>query len=170
MTPGPRPAPAAPTRPGWWWVLLACALWLAGCAQPPPSHQTNTWSGRLALQIQGQAAQSFSALFELQGSAQTGTLVLSSPLGTQLAQLDWRAGRAQLVTARETLTSESLDALLQEATGAPIPIAAVFSWIQGESAAAPGWQADLSGAPQGRIVAHRHEPAPPATLRIILSR
>jgi len=155
-----------------WLVLAICALWLAGCAQPQPKAGTDedAWSGRLALQVEGQASQSFSALFELRGNDRSGGLVLTSPLGNRLAQLDWKDGHAQLVSAQETRTSDSLDALLQDVTGTRIPVAALFSWLQGAQATAPGWRADLSGIPEGRLIAHRDDPAPPATLRIALTR
>jgi len=155
-----------------WLVLTICALWLAGCAQPQPKPDTeeDAWSGRLALQVEGQASQSFSALFELRGNDRSGGLVLTSPLGNRLAQLDWKDGHAQLVSAQETRTSDSLDALLQDVTGTRIPVAALFNWLQGTQATVPGWRADLSGIPEGRLVAHRDEPAPPATLRIALTR
>lgn len=157
----------------WRWCLVLGLVWLAGCAQPVKNSdvEENLWSGRLALQIEDQASQSFSALFELRGSAQNGGLVLTSPLGNRLAQLDWNDGHAQLVTgSQETRTSDSLDNLLHEATGTRIPVAALFSWLQGTQAAAPGWQADLSGIADGRLIARRTDPAPPAILRIALTR
>jgi len=128
------------------------------------------WSGRLALQIEGQASQSFSAMFELHGNAQNGALVLLSPLGNRLAQLNWKDGHAQLQSGQETRTSESLDALLQDVTGTRIPIAALFSWLHGTQTTATGWQADLSGIAEGRLIARRDDPAPQATLRIALTR
>ncbi|MBS0509283.1 MAG: outer membrane lipoprotein LolB, partial [Proteobacteria bacterium] len=49
-------------------AALGSAL-LAACAQPPrpASGAADHWSGRLALQVEDAAAQSFSAGFELQG-------------------------------------------------------------------------------------------------------
>jgi len=151
---------------------LACALWLAGCAQPmqKTAPEEDAWSGRLALQVDGQASQSFSAMFELRGNAQSGGLALISPLGSRIAQLDWKDGHAQLVSAQETRTSDSLDALLQDVTGTRIPVAALFGWLKGLQATVPGWRADLSALEQGRLVAHRDDPVPQATLRIALTR
>lgn len=158
-------------RRGFLWT--ACALCLAGCAQQVVQHadpETKVWAGRLALQIEGQASQSFSALFELNGTPDAGGLVLLSPLGNRLAQLDWKDGHAQLVTGQEQRTSDSLDALLQEVTGTHIPVTALFGWLQGVQTAATGWRADLSSIADGRLVAHRDNPAPQATLRIALTR
>ena len=155
-------------------ACAACAAWLAGCAQPrartAEDQDEDAWNGRLALQVQGQDSQSFSALFELRGNPRTGGLVLLSPLGNRIAQLDWKDGHAQLTSAQETRTSDSLDALLQEVTGTRIPVAALFSWLRGEQATAPGWRADLSGVADGRLVAHRDAPEPQATLRVALTR
>lgn len=160
-------------RLGWMVLWIACcALWLAGCAQPVPrsTPEENSWRGRIALQVDGQAAQSFSASFELQGNPQSGGLVLLSPFGNRIANLVWNDGQASLQTGQETRTSDSLDALLLDATGTYIPIAALFSWLNGTQATAPGWHADLSGMPDGRLTARREHPAPEATLRIVLTR
>lgn len=158
-------------RHRWMGWLLLCALWLAGCAQPMPSApvEENSWNGRIALQIDGQASQSFSAMFELRGTAQAGGLVLLSPFGNRIAQLDWKDGHAQLVSGQDTRTSDSLDTLLQDVTGTRIPVTALFSWLKGTQASATGWQADLTGIADGRLTARRDDPQPTATLRIALT-
>lgn len=158
-------------RHRWMGWLVLCALWLAGCAQPMPSApaEENSWNGRIALQIDGQASQSFSAMFELRGTAQAGGLVLLSPFGNRIAQLDWKDGHAQLVSGLDTRTSDSLDTLLQDVTGTRIPVTALFSWLKGTQASATGWQADLTGIADGRLTARRDDPQPTATLRIALT-
>ena len=158
-------------RHRWMGWLVLCALWLAGCAQPMPSApvEENSWTGRIALQIDGQASQSFSAMFELRGTAQAGGLVLLSPFGNRIAQLDWKDGHAQLVSGQDTRTSDSLDTLLQDVTGTRIPVTALFSWLKGTQASATGWQADLTGIADGRLTARRDDPQPTATLRIALT-
>lgn len=158
-------------RHRWMGWLVLCALWLAGCAQPMPSApvEENSWNGRIALQIDGQASQSFSAMFELRGTAQAGGLVLLSPFGNRIAQLDWKDGHAQLVSGQNTRTSDSLDTLLQDVTGTRIPVTALFSWLKGTQASAAGWQADLTGIADGRLTARRDDPQPTATLRIALT-
>lgn len=145
---------------------------LVGCAQPErvSTPEGRAWGGRLALQVNGQASQSFSAMFELRGNAQAGELVLLSPFGTQLAQLVWADGTATLESGQQTRTSHSLDALLEDVTGTQIPVAALFSWLQGDQVTAVGWEADLSGVTNGKLVARRTIPTPEATLRIALSR
>lgn len=154
-------------------VLLASVALLSGCAQTAGKNEPaeNTWSGRLALQVEGNSAQSFAAQFDLQGDVRRGALVLSSPFGTQLAQVSWEDGHAQLLApGQPTQTSDSLDKLLEDALGARIPVAALFQWLRGEQAAAPGWDADTTQMSEGRLVARRHSPQPAAVLRITLSR
>ncbi|WP_369825233.1 lipoprotein insertase outer membrane protein LolB [Acidovorax sp. T1m] len=148
-------------------------LLLAGCAQPQPAPsnaQRTLWTGRLALQVEEQASQSFSASFELSGSAQQGQLVLLNPLGNTMARIQWHAGHAEITTGQNTRESESLDALLRDVLGTPIPVAALFSWLEGTHVTAVGWQVDLSAIDAGRLVAQRHTPTPQATLRIVLTR
>src|SRR6218665_3497503 len=102
-------------------VVLPLLLWLVGCAPPAPGAraQEDAWSGRMALQVQaqgqaqgegqgqGHAAQAFSAMFELHGNADSGGLVLLTPLGQRLAQLHWKDGPAHLHRGQETPTSDS---------------------------------------------------------------
>ena len=153
---------------------IACVFFLAAlaaCTQPPalPTQalaDRASWSGRLALQIEDQAAQSFSAAFELQGNAQQGELILLNPLGNTLAKIQWTPAHAQIRTGGQTSESTSLDDLLQKNLGTPIPVQAFFSWLRGEQTTAAGWQADLSTIEQGRLVATRYDPAPRATLRL----
>ncbi len=158
------------------WLLTCAGLVLAaGCApqtqQPQPlASERSTWSGRLALQVQDQAAQSFSAAFELQGNAESGELRLFTPFGSVLAQLDWAPGRARLQGSGEVRESDSLDALLAQTLGTPIPVAALFAWLQGLQATASGWQADLSALDSGRLVATRYDPHPRAVLRLAFER
>ncbi|MDR6766513.1 outer membrane lipoprotein LolB [Acidovorax delafieldii] len=136
---------------------------------PSAPVEENSWNGRIALQIDGQASQSFSAMFELRGTAEAGALVLLSPFGNRIAQLDWKDGHAQLVSGQATRTSDSLDTLLQDVTGTRIPVTALFSWLKGTQASATGWQADLTGIADGRLTARRDDPQPTATLRIALT-
>lgn len=147
---------------------------LAGCAQPPPvpDRQTGSahWRGRLALRVDAAEPISFFANFELNGRPQAGELLLTSPLGTTLAQMQWSPQAALLHSEGRIRTFDSLDRLATEATGAAIPIAALFLWLQGESAAADGWQVDLSRLSEGRLLARRNNPAPAAELRLILEQ
>lgn len=168
--------------------LLAASFSIAGCAvftraggtngtettaptlPAAPAVAPTQWSGRLALRIDGQPPQSFSAAFELNGSALKGSLTLSTPLGSTLAQLDWAPQRATLRSPRDNRTFPSVDALIAHVTGTHIPAQALFDWLQGQNTASAGWQADLSQLANGRIVARQTRPPQPAELRIALDR
>lgn len=171
---GPHPTGQIWLRTALLWFLSFSILGLTGCAQLPPPQPKAAghayWNGRLALQIEDPSAQSYSAGFELHGNPAQGELVLTSPLGNVLAHLRWAPGQAMLVSGNETQTAASLDALVVQATGTPIPITALFDWLNGVAANATGWQADMSRLEQGRLTAVRHTPEPRATLRIALDR
>lgn len=148
---------------------------VAGCAQqrlpaPDPADGAAHWRGRLALRVDAAEPISFFANFELNGRPQAGELLLTSPLGTTVAQLQWSPQAALLHSEGRIRAFDSLDALATEATGAAIPIAALFLWLQGEQAVADGWQADLSRLDEGRLLARRSSPAPVAELRLILEQ
>lgn len=161
-----------------WWValaLVALGALLAGCASPPratvPADPVaGPWSGRLALQVQDQASQSFSASFELKGSARAGELTLFSPLGNILGLLAWEPGAATLRANGQSRQFESVDAALAQVTGSAIPVAALFDWLRGINTAVPGWRADLSQLGQGRLAAKRLQPLPEADLRVVLEQ
>lgn len=167
------PRPGSDTRPARGRLLVAgltLAL-LSACAQPPrpASGAADHWSGRLAVQVEDAASQSFSAGFELLGSPRAGELILFNPLGNVMAQLQWWPGHALLRNGGEQRQSTSLEALVLELTGSDLPIAALFGWLKGEAVQAAGWQADLSALAAGRLTATRHTPAPQTTLRVVLS-
>lgn len=165
--------------------LLFTLFFIAGCAgltRAPGQNGTESvptspaaviqtqWSGRLALKIDSQPPQSFSAAFELNGSAQQGGLALSTPLGSTLAQLAWTPQRATLKSPRDNQEFASVDALVAHVTGTNLPAQALFDWLQGKNTTGAGWQADLSQHASGRIVARQTRPQQPAELRIVLDR
>jgi outer membrane lipoprotein LolB len=153
-------------------ALLAAVLALTACALPPRAPQDPAqpnWNGRLALQVEGVQSQSFSASFELRGSAERGELALYTPLGATAAQLQWQPGAAILKANGEERRYASVEALSADATGTPLPLAALFDWLAGRAAEVPGWQADLSRVADGRLTARRISPTPPAELRIVFA-
>lgn len=156
-------------------VLAAMVLVLAGCAQPARAPQkdeisTGVWRGRLALQVEDQPSQSFSAGFELRGRADTGELMLYNPLGGTLAALRWAPGSATLRSGDQERQFDSIDALVAGATGTAIPVASLFDWLAGSNTAVNGWEADLSQLAQGRLRARRVAPPPLADLRVALDQ
>lgn len=156
------------------WLSLCSLgmLTLAGCATPRPKSASAAafWSGRLALQLNSTPPQNWSASFELQGSAEQGEMTLLSPIGTTLARLSWTPQEALLEQGQEKIKSRNLRSLSQHLTGTDLPIPALFAWLAGQAADAPGWQVDLSAHPEGRLTARRSSPSPEAVLRILLDR
>ena len=177
-------------------VALAFTLVAAACTTvpPAPSEASNVLSGRLALRVEplaNEAPRSVSAAFDLRGDSRAGTLGLSTPLGSMLAQARWSPAEVVLTTPRETRRFASLDALTREALGESVPIEAWFDWLRGrpwpgapstplEAAPTPssnpptpgfrqlGWRVDLSQFGAGTIAAVREAPAPIVTVRIRL--
>lgn len=153
---------------------LSSSLALLGCSTPAtPTRSANPealWSGRLGLQIHESSdqAQSFSASFQLQGAPQQGSLAIFNPFGSQVAHLQWQPGQAFLQQGSQQIRSASLEELLIHSTGTALPVAVMFDWLQGQPTALDGWNVDLSRYSEGRITAHRTQPAPEATLRLIL--
>ena len=152
------------------------AFLVAGCAQPPKVAAQDgmaggLWTGRISLQVQSEQPQSFSASFELRGRAERGELSLISPLGSVLGVLRWAPGEAMLDPGNGKVQRfASVDELMAQATGAAVPLEALFAWLQGDNAAASGWTADLSRQKEGRISAKRTTPAPQADLRVVLDQ
>jgi outer membrane lipoprotein LolB len=157
------------------WGLVFATLFIAGCAQPPRATtqfdaKTGPWSGRLALQVQDNQSQSFSAAFELRGQAAAGELTLFTPLGGTAAVLSWAPGAATLKANGQVRQFSSVDELVAQATGSPLPVAALFDWLGGTNVPVPGWEADLSQLGEGRLRASRLQPPPAAELRVVLDR
>jgi len=121
----------------------------------------------MSLKMEDDPRLSFSAGFDLRGSAREGTLELVTPLGSTAALLEWSAAGARLQVAGEPpRQGASLEALVLAATGTEVPIAALFDWLAGRPTTSTGWQVDLSQRGQGRLQAQRQQP--PAELRLVL--
>lgn len=166
----PRKAARRMGHSRWRHMAVVCAVLVSACASPPRTSLPGEtgWSGRLSVQVASDPPQSFSAGFELRGSASTGELQLSSPLGNTLAWVVWSAQGAELRQGNQVTTRNSLDELTTELTGTSLPVAALFGWLQGQASEdAHGWQVDLSRQPEGRITSRRTAPLPAAELRII---
>lgn len=152
-------------------VIGLMVLILSACAPKPlrpATEPTHFWQGRLIVRILSEPVQSNAAAFELRGSAHEGTLTLLTPLGSTAAALRWSPGKAELRTQGQVQQFDSLQALLVHAVGTDLPVAALFAWLAGENASAPGWQADLQALPDGRLIARRASPAPAVELRVAL--
>lgn len=160
------------------WKALAASglLLLSACATRAPEVRpadAHFWSGRMALQIASTPPQSLSAGFELKSQKQTGELKLLSPLGSIMAQLEWAPGRARLAQGGQIWQDNSLDGLLIQLTGAPLPMEALIDWLQAVPTQIPGWTADLTHIGEGKLwvqnIPSAAVPAQPqVTLRLIV--
>ncbi len=155
---------------------LSTIVLIAGCAHPISTTALNDskkefWAGRISLHIKSEPEQSFSAGFELKGKPERGELTLISPLGNVLGVLRWSPGEAELDSGNQKVQRfDSVDALMAQATGAAVPLSALFAWLQGDNANVSGWSADLSRHGEGRIAAQRVQPTPQADLRVVLEQ
>lgn len=159
----------------WRWAAAIAFIYIAGCSQLPSApgtldSQAPQWAGRLSVKVHSDPVQTVSAQFELQGSVEKGSLVLTSALGTTLARIQWGLGEATLQVASEILRFDSLDALTRHLTGTELPVLSLFAWLAGKATENPGWNVDLQDIRAGRLAAHRFAPEPAADLKIVLER
>ena len=159
-------------RHGLRWLVCASLVWLSGCVQmpraPADALSAERWSGRLSLQVQSEPPQSFSGGFEIKGNPLQGELMLNSPLGNTVLAARWSPQQATLYAGSETRNYVSIDALIEQSTGAALPVAALFDWLTGKDTPSNGWTADLTRQHEGRIQARRLQPQPQTELRIVL--
>ncbi len=170
-------------------AALLAALLMAACAVVPKTPVAGvTLSGRLAVHVDGVdggAARSMNAAFELQGDPQAGHLKRSTPLGNVGAQARWAPGSVVRGTSKGEERFADLNALTHEVLGESLPVAALFDWLQGRpwpgaasvATAAPaapgfeqlGWVVSLAGFDDALVAARRERP-PVVTLRAKLDR
>jgi outer membrane lipoprotein LolB len=160
--------------------LLTAIFLIAACARIPRANSSfdsktgqtdSSWAGRISLQIASEPPQSFSGSFELSGRPERGELTLISPIGSVVSVLRWSPDEALLDSGNGKVQRfGSIDELMLRATGAVIPLPALFSWLGGSPANIAGWSADLARHAEGRVLAKRTEPAPEADLRVVLDR
>jgi outer membrane lipoprotein LolB len=139
-------------------ALVIASIWLVACTTVPPATPAgagDVLSGRLALRVEplgSEAPRALSAAFDLRGDPSAGTLGLSTPLGSMLAQARWSPAEVVLTTPRETRRFASLDALTREALGESVPIEAWFDWLRGRPwPGAPSAPVEIApSAPAGR--------------------
>src|SRR6185312_16610681 len=153
-------------------IALALATLAVACTTLPQATATSgeILSGRLALRVEASpdaAAKAFSAAFDLRGDARAGTLGLSTPLGSTLAQARWSPAEVVLATPQGTRRFATLDELTRDALGESVPIEAWFDWLRGRPwPGAPsarstiddgfdqlGWHVDLGRFAEGTVAA-----------------
>jgi len=172
----------------------ALALLVAACVSHPPPLAGSLHAGKLAVRSDAsgqEPARSVSGQFELSGSPGSGQLVLTSPIGTTVARARWshptgshgEPSEIELEADGRTSHFDSLDAMMQQALGDRLPLAAMFDWLAGRPwPAAPvvraadgqsfeqlGWQVDLAQFAASRLItAERASPPPALHVRVKL--
>lgn len=168
---------------------------LAGCASVTPATpdpRDTAHVGRLAMRVDADGdlhpSRAFSAGFDLRGGSARGTLALSTPLGSTLAQARWAPGEVLLETPSSTRRYPDLASLTQDVLGESVPVEAWFDWLRGApwtgAASEPlgdgrdggftqlGWQVrperDAASRRVSAVVAVRRAPPPTVTVRIRL--
>jgi outer membrane lipoprotein LolB len=137
-------------------AIAAAGLLVAGCSWlRPKSTPAPFWEGRLAIKDPNVPDNNMSANFELQGSAQAGSLGLFTMLGITLASMQWGDGFAELQTGGEVHTYDSADAMLRASLGQSIPLEAIFGWLSGNTQTVAGWEVDRSRYAQRRLRARK---------------
>lgn len=130
-------------------TALAGGLVLGACATLPQVEATREplgpalvvfeISGRLALR---QGERSDHASFEWRHSSDSDEIVLTSPLGQDLARIGRDANGAWLARGGdERVVADTLNALATKLFGAPLPFSALAVWVSGEG----GWAGVVDG-------------------------
>ena len=177
----------------WAACVLPLAL-LTACKSPAPAplllppaqiSQLQQWQGHFSIKLgpwQTQPAEGQSFTFYLQAGIDTGQLDLMTPLGTQLAQVNWTPTGSRIQSSEGTQRFDSVDAMSQQLLGENVPLLALPYWLQGMPSpdfpssviagdhsgfSQAGWQVTTVGLGQGRLVANR---APSSNAREISIR
>ena len=160
-------------------MLAVGALTTCTSLAPPHAEDAQVLSGRLSIHVESDPVRALSGAFELSGNARAGALVLTSPLGSTLAQARWSPGEAVLQTPGASARYSDLETLAEQTLGERVPLAALFDWLRGRpwsgatSEALPdgepgfsqiGWRVDLARYAEGWVDARRDTP-PVVTMR-----
>lgn len=137
-------------------LLLATSL-LAGCASTPPSPlaprddiRNFALEGRFALRVTmpGQAPQNSGGRLTWTHQNRSDRILLSSPLGYGLAEIDTTPEVSRLRTADgKARESTDPDALMEDVTGQRLPVSRLPAWLLGRSGGNARIESDAHGRP-----------------------
>lgn len=174
-------------RRPWWLGGLACACLITACAQAPvtPSDPGSPTAiavpvielqGQMGIKLgawQSEPARGMSFGFFFQGQVERGNLSLMTPLGSQVAQVEWTPTSATLRRigpgGGEDIRRGSIEELAEAALGEALPLQTLVHWMQGRpDPSLPhhpqpeagtfeqrGWLIDTRERAQGRTLATR---------------
>jgi len=158
-----------------WWSLFLCALpFLAGCALTPPAQENNVVStvfiepapgsagarsadflltGRVA--VKG-GKESFSSRVQWRHAERGDEILLLSPLGQTLAQIQLNPDGAFLTTSEhQSYYAADVESLTEQVLGWHLPLTGLQYWVQGMNSPATAAEMDLDG--NYRVVAIRQD-------------
>jgi outer membrane lipoprotein LolB len=137
-------------------LLLAASL-LAGCASAPPAPPARrdnirdfSLEGRFALRVTqpGQAVQNSGGRLTWIHQNHSDRVLLSSPLGYGLAEIETTPENSRLRTADgKTRESGDPEALIEDITGQRLPISHLPAWLLGRSGGKALIESDTLGRP-----------------------
>jgi len=138
-------------------ALLIAAVVMAACTSLPTTplpHRDSirdfALEGRFALRVTlpGQAIQNSGGRLSWSHQNDNNRVLLASPLGYGLAEIETTAAISRLRTADgKTLESTDPDALIEEVTGQRLPVRRMPAWLLGRSGGTARIEADAFGRP-----------------------
>ena len=137
-------------------ALLACGL-LVACASAPPGLQVPrdeisnfALEARFALRVSlpDEPPESSGGRLEWEHGNGNDRILISSPLGVGVAEIDVGPARGRLRTADGQLReSADADALMEEVTGQRLPVRQLPGWLLGRGGAVANVSSDRAGRP-----------------------
>jgi outer membrane lipoprotein LolB len=137
-------------------LLLAASL-LTACASTPPARLADrdnirdfALEGRFALRVtlSGQAVQNSGGRLTWTHQNRRDRLLLSSPLGYGLAEIETTPEISRLRTAEgKTSEASNPDTLIEEVTGQRLPVSRLPAWLLGRSGGTARIESDAHGRP-----------------------
>jgi outer membrane lipoprotein LolB len=148
-----------------WWSLFLCAPpFLAGCALAPPAQKNNVVSTVLIEPVPGSAGtrsadflltgrvavkggrESFSSGVQWRHAERGDEILLLSPLGQTLAQIQLNPDGASLTTSEHhSYYAADVESLTEQVLGWHLPLAGLQYWVQGMNSPATAAEMDLDG-------------------------
>ena len=119
-------------------LLIAGCEGLTGTVHDFPLDSSDGWQGRLSLHLQEaegeRAGNSWNAHFNLRGDVQRGTLLLTTLMGTAVAEVSWDPTGAWLRAQGAERRYADLARLTQELFGVAVPVDGVLAQLRGYAA------------------------------------
>jgi len=157
----------------WWSLFLFAPSFLAGCALTPPAQKNNVASTVFIAPVPGSDARSASFLLTGRAAVKGGKesfsggvqwrhtgggdeILLLSPLGQALAQIQLNPDGASLTTSEhQSYYAADVESLTEQVLGWHLPLVGLQYWVQGANSPATGAEMDMDS--DGQVVAIRQD-------------